>query len=90
MFMNITIQDIIQYLTAHVELPENTVDRLITGSSDQTVTGVFVTFMPTQHVIEHAIQRGANLIIAHESPFYNHHSHTDWLANDPVYETKKA
>ncbi len=90
MFMNITIQDIIQYLTAHVELPENTVDRLITGSSDQTVTGVFVTFMPTQHVIDHAIQRGANLIIAHESPFYNHHSHTDWLANDPVYETKKC
>lgn len=87
--MNITIQDIIQYLTAHVELPENTVDRLITGSSDQTVTGVFVTFMPTQHVIEHAIQRGANLIIAHESPFYNHHSHTDWLANDSVYVDKR-
>lgn len=88
--MNITIQEIIQYLTAPVELPENTVDRLITGSPDQTVTGVFVTFMPTQQVIEHAIQRGANLIIAHEHPFYNHHSHTDWLANDPVYETKRS
>ncbi|WP_440119207.1 Nif3-like dinuclear metal center hexameric protein [Paenibacillus sp. QZ-Y1] len=88
--MNITTQDIIQYLTANVELPENTVDRLITGSPDQTLTGVFVTFMPTQHVIEHAIQRGANLIIAHEPPFYNHHSHTDWLANDPVYETKRS
>ncbi|MEC0124876.1 Nif3-like dinuclear metal center hexameric protein [Paenibacillus pabuli] len=86
--MNITIQHIIDHLTAEVKLPENTVDQLITGSPNQTVTGVFVTFMPTQHVIEHAIQRGANLIIAHEPPFYNHHSHTDWLAKDPVYETK--
>ncbi|SLJ95565.1 MULTISPECIES: Nif3-like dinuclear metal center hexameric protein [unclassified Paenibacillus] len=88
--MNITIQDIIQHLTENVELPEHTVDQLITGSPHQTVTGVFVTFMPTQHVIEHAIQRGANLIIAHEPPFYNHHSHTDWLADDPVYETKRT
>ncbi|MGC5771855.1 Nif3-like dinuclear metal center hexameric protein [Paenibacillus pabuli] len=86
--MNITIQHIIDHLTAEVKLPENTVDQLITGSPDQTVTGVFVTFMPTQHVIEHAIQHGANLIITHEPPFYNHHSHTDWLAKDPVYETK--
>jgi putative NIF3 family GTP cyclohydrolase 1 type 2 len=87
--MNITIQDIIQHLTENVELPEHTVDQLITGSPHQTVTGVVVTFMPTQHVIEHAIQRGANLIIAHEPPFYNHHSHTDWLADDPVYENKR-
>ncbi|MFB8373947.1 Nif3-like dinuclear metal center hexameric protein [Paenibacillus taichungensis] len=87
--MNITIQHIIDHLTAEVELPETTVDQLITGSPNQKVTGVFVTFMPTQHVIEHAIQRRANLIIAHEPPFYNHHSHTDWLANDPVYETKR-
>ncbi|UPK46618.1 Nif3-like dinuclear metal center hexameric protein [Paenibacillus pabuli] len=87
--MKITIQHVINHLTAKIELPENTVDQLITGSPNQMVKGIFVTFMPTQHVIEHAIQRGANLIIAHEPPFYNHHSHTDWLANDPVYETKR-
>ncbi|MFC9708413.1 Nif3-like dinuclear metal center hexameric protein [Paenibacillus sp. NPDC056933] len=88
--MNITIQHIIDHLTTEVEFPENTVDQLITGSPSQKVTGVFVTFMPTQHVIEHAIQRGVNLIIAHEPPFYNHHSHTDWLAEDPVYNTKNS
>jgi putative NIF3 family GTP cyclohydrolase 1 type 2 len=87
--MSITIQHVINHLTAKVKLPENTVDQLITGSPNQTVTGIFVTFMPTQHVIEQAIQRGANLIIAHEPPFYNHHSHTDWLTDDPVYETKR-
>ncbi|PQP81209.1 transcriptional regulator [Paenibacillus sp. PCH8] len=87
--MNLTVQDIVFHLTDTVELPENTVDQLITGTLHQTVTGIIVAFMPTQHVIEQAIQHGANLIIAHESPFYNHHSHTDWLGTDPVYIHKK-
>lgn len=85
----LTVQEIIIHLTDGISLPENTVDQLITGSSDQIVTGILVTFMPTQHVIEQAIQSGANLIIAHESPFYNHHSVTDWLENDSVYADKR-
>ncbi|MEO2203710.1 Nif3-like dinuclear metal center hexameric protein [Paenibacillus pabuli] len=87
--MEITVQDIIHHLTAHVELRDNTVDQLISGSMDQLVTGVVVAFMPTQQVIEQAVQQGANLIIAHESPFYNHHSHTKWLTEDPVYQAKR-
>lgn len=63
------VQDVILHLTQDITLPENTVDQLITGSADQVITGIVVTFMPTQHVIEQAIQQGANLIIAHESPF---------------------
>jgi putative NIF3 family GTP cyclohydrolase 1 type 2 len=86
---NFTVQEIILHLTEGITLPENTVDQLITGSLDQFVTGIVVTFMPTQHVIEQAIQGGANLIIAHESPFYNHHSATDWLENDSVYADKR-
>ncbi|MBU5351376.1 Nif3-like dinuclear metal center hexameric protein [Paenibacillus barcinonensis] len=85
----IQVQDVILHLTQDIALPENTVDQLITGSADQVITGIVVTFMPTQHVIEQAIQQGANLIIAHESPFYNHHSATDWLATDPVYTYKR-
>ncbi|NUU76657.1 Nif3-like dinuclear metal center hexameric protein [Paenibacillus xylanilyticus] len=88
--MKITVQDLIHHLTAHVELRENTVDQLISGSMEQLVTGVIVTFMPSQHVIEQAIHQGANLIIAHEPPFYNHHSHTEWLTEDPVYQTKRS
>lgn len=87
--MDLTVQDIVLHLTEHVKLPENTVDQLITGSFDQAVSGIFVAFMPTQNVIEQAIQHGANLIVAHESPFYNHHSHTDWLATDRVYIHKR-
>ncbi|WP_260989790.1 Nif3-like dinuclear metal center hexameric protein [Paenibacillus xylanexedens] len=85
----LTVQEIIFHLTEGITLPENTVDQLITGSPDQFVTGIVVAFMPTQQVIEQAIQGGANLIIAHESPFYNHHSATDWLENDSVYMHKR-
>ncbi|WP_338543594.1 Nif3-like dinuclear metal center hexameric protein [Paenibacillus tundrae] len=88
--MKLTIQDVIQHLTTDITLPENTVDQLLIGSAGQDVQGIFVTFMPTHHVIEHAVRLNANLIIAHEPPFYNHHSQTDWLMNDPVYEAKRT
>ncbi|MFX3649604.1 MAG: Nif3-like dinuclear metal center hexameric protein [Paenibacillus sp.] len=87
--MDLTVQDVVLHLLDNIELPENTVDQLITGSLDCKVTGIIIAFMPTQYVIEQAIQHGANLIIAHESPFYNHHSHTDWLAKDSVYMDKR-
>ncbi|WP_366296225.1 Nif3-like dinuclear metal center hexameric protein [Paenibacillus sp. AN1007] len=83
------VQDIVHHLSHGIELPDNTVDQLITGSMDQTVTGIVVSFMPTQQVIEQAVQLGASMIIAHESPFYNHHSTTDWLKNDSVYTYKR-
>ncbi|MGO4729445.1 Nif3-like dinuclear metal center hexameric protein [Paenibacillus sp. 2KB_22] len=88
--MDLTVQDVVLHLLDNIELPENTVDQLITGSLDCKVTGIIIAFMPTQYVIEQAIQQGANLIIAHESPFYNHHSHTDWLVNDSVYTDKRT
>ncbi|WJH29761.1 Nif3-like dinuclear metal center hexameric protein [Paenibacillus sp. CC-CFT742] len=66
--MEVRVQEIIDHLTAQVELQDNTVDQLISGSMDQLVTGVVVAFMPTQQVIERAVQQGANLIIAHEPP----------------------
>ena len=85
----LTVQEIMLHLTEGITLPDNTVDQLITGSPDQVISGIVVAFIPTQHVIEQAIQLGANLIIAHESPFYNHHSATDWLENDSVYSYKR-
>lgn len=88
-FKNLKVQDIIHHLRHGITLPEHTVDQLITGSMDQDVTGIVVAFMPTQYVIEQTVQLGANLIIAHESPFYNHHSATDWLENDPIYTYKR-
>jgi hypothetical protein len=64
---------------------ERTVDQLITGSKDQVVTGVVTTMFPTITVIEQTADAGANMIVAHETPFYNHQDQTDWLQEDAAY-----
>ncbi|MDQ6423251.1 Nif3-like dinuclear metal center hexameric protein [Paenibacillus sp. LHD-117] len=88
--MKETVQDIIRFLIEPLDRIENTVDTLQFGDPQAEVTGIVTAFMPTQRVIEEAAALGANLVIAHEAPFYSHHEafgHT--LAGDPVYEAKK-
>ena len=65
-----------------------TVDKLITGTLDQQVTGIVVTTFPTIEVIEKAIKAGANMIIAHESAFYNHDDSQTYLKDSDVYKYK--
>jgi putative NIF3 family GTP cyclohydrolase 1 type 2 len=45
---------------------------------------------PTLEVIEQTAAAGANLIIAHETPFYNNQDDTDWLQEDDAYRYKIA
>ena len=66
-----------------------TVDTLKTGVASQKVQGIATTFMATREVIEKAIQAGANLVITHEPTFWGHTDDTGWLANDPVYLSKR-
>ncbi len=65
-----------------------TVDQLRSGSMDQEVTGIVTTMFPTIDVIERTAKAGANLIIAHETPFYNNQDETDWLQGDDAYRYK--
>ncbi|MFD2934085.1 Nif3-like dinuclear metal center hexameric protein [Spirosoma flavum] len=65
-----------------------TVDQLRSGSMDQPVSGIVTTMFPTIEVIEKTARAGANLIIAHETPFYNNEDQTDWLKQDDVYRYK--
>ncbi|WPP51662.1 Nif3-like dinuclear metal center hexameric protein [Catalinimonas niigatensis] len=67
-----------------------TVDQLITGTPEQEVTGIVTTMFPTVEVIEQTAEAGANMIIAHETPFYNHQDETDWLEQDEAYQHKVA
>jgi len=67
-----------------------TVDQLRSGSPDQEVTGIVTTMFPTLEVIEKTAKAGANLIIAHETPFYNNQDETDWLQQDDAYRYKVA
>lgn len=87
--MTLLIKNVLEALIAPVGSLEHTVDTLKFGDPDTEVTGIVSAFMPTQFVIEQAIQRGGNLIIAHEGPFYSHHDdHSAWQ-EDPVYVEKR-
>jgi putative NIF3 family GTP cyclohydrolase 1 type 2 len=85
-----TIKEVIDIILK--EIPgapfPTTVDQLRSGSMDQEVTGIVTTMFPTIDVIEQTARAGANLIIAHETPFYNNQDETDWLQGDDAYRYK--
>lgn len=66
--MNQTIHPIIQYLEqwappVYQESYDNS--GLITGNLQQALTGILVTLDCTEEVVEEAIEKGCNLIVAH-------------------------
>lgn len=67
----------------------NTVDVVVAGDATREVTGIVTTFLASWNVLQQAIAGGANLIISHETSFYNHYNRTDWLAQNAVYLAKK-
>ncbi len=53
------------------------------------MTGIVTTMFPTIPVIEEAIKRNANFIIAHEPTFYNHLDNPEWVPNNAVVKQKQ-
>lgn len=84
----VTVQSILDYLKQDIQLPENTVDQLIYGKPDDTVTGVAVMFMPTVDALKDAISKSCNLILTHEGVF-NSHWH-DATPKNPVHKLKDS
>ncbi len=68
---------------------EHTVDTVKAGDIDRPVSGIVTTCMATVAVIRRAAELGANLIITHELTYYSHEDQTDWLADDPIYRSKR-
>ncbi len=67
---------------------ETTRDRILFGNEQLECTGVVVCIYPSIEVILEAINRNANLIISHESLFWNHGDRTDWLEGDQTFRAK--
>ena len=90
LWQNYTVQQVVDIILK--EIPgapfPKTVDQLRTGRMDQEVTGIVTTMFPTIAMIEQTARVGANMIIAHETPFYNHQDETDWLQEDDAYHYK--
>ncbi|AMQ20661.1 Nif3-like dinuclear metal center hexameric protein [Geobacillus sp. JS12] len=86
--MTVTVQTVMERLTAGAERLSSTVDTLKYGDPGTEVRGIAVSFMPTYRVIEQAVRMGANLLITHEGLFYSHVDHDETVKNDPVYQEK--
>ncbi len=69
---------------------QETVDTLKSGDGATVVSGIVTTFIATADVLRRAVSLGANFIITHEPTFFNHRDEVDWLADDPVYQAKRA
>ena len=87
------IKEILDRLTsfhAPLDHPEHTCDTVKCGDVEAECTGIGVTCYVSMEVIRQAREKGLNLLITHESTFYNHDDRTDFLADDPVYREKAA
>lgn len=69
--------------------PATTRDKLLYGDPDQECTGIAISCFASVEVIRQAARKGCNLIVAHESLFWNHGDHIDWLEQNTAFQKKK-
>lgn len=68
---------------------EHTRDQILFGDAEKECTGIVTAIYASIDVIQKAGELGANFIIVHESLFWNHGDHTDWLIDNETYKSKK-
>jgi len=54
----------------------NEANHFLLGDAEMSITGVCVTWMPTTPAIKKAIENGQNMMVVHESLYYQHQSST--------------
>lgn len=86
--MNTIIQNVIDELISPMIPIQNTVDQLLFGDPSTEVSGIAVTFLATQEILEEAAALGVNLLISHEGIFFSHMGSMNLLKHDPVYVQK--
>lgn len=67
-----------------------TIDTFKAGRAGAPVKGIATTFIATLPMLGRAVQAGLNLIITHEPTFFGHTDRIEHLAQDPVYQAKRA
>lgn len=72
------------------EIQEKTTrDQILYGNANQECTGVISTCYASCDVIRQTGELGYNFIVVHESLFWNHGDHKDWLENNTAFQKKK-
>jgi putative NIF3 family GTP cyclohydrolase 1 type 2 len=92
---SITAQEVVDRIKAHVGIPwlEQTRDTFKAGDPQTPVTGIAVTMMATQAVLQRAAANGQNLIITHEPTFFDDPDKAETVSQgdqDPVLADKRA
>jgi len=87
----LTIQDVINLIMEEISYApiEPTVDTIKSGDPNQPVRAIITSFTATHQLIDFAARQGVNMIITHESTYYNHSDKTQWLENNDVYQKKR-
>lgn len=71
---------------------QTTRDQILFHKGDdlnQECKKIVICVYPSIEAIKKAISFGANFIISHESLFWNHGDHTDWLSDNQSYKAKE-
>lgn len=87
--MSITIRDIMNWMEAKLPNKIDTVDRLLSGNEEEHVKKIAVAFTSSVEVLKKSAALGANLLICHESPYYDHHNTNIHTSNLVVREKMK-
>ena len=86
-----TVQQIIDIIIKDIKGAPfaKTVDTIKYGSSELVVKGIVTTMFPTIEVIEQAVKKNANFIIAHEPTYYNGADNTSWVPDNKIVKQKQ-
>lgn len=83
--MNYSIKQIIAALPCSPQPLAQTVDRLLYGDEQKSVSKVAVTFAANQDVLQQAAALGIELIVSHEGLYYSHHQPHPVTGNNDLY-----
>lgn len=82
------VKELWDMLSAPVGVLSSTVDGIIIGDGNDEIIGIATTFICSYEIIEQAIKLGINVIISHESIYYNHHDQYEQYGSNKVIEQK--
>ena len=88
--VRLTAGEVIERIKKAVDVPwrTETVDKLVAGDTEMPVKGIATTMMATLNVLERCAEKGRNLVISHETPFYLHQDKTEDLVSDRTFQYK--
>ncbi|GEM05863.1 hypothetical protein HMI01_28510 [Halolactibacillus miurensis] len=66
------VKDVVDYIKQGLVLPNNSVDDVLYGDINDSVSGIAVMFMPTIRALQEAKQLNCNFVLTHEGIFFHH------------------